>query len=210
VWLKISNPKIQKMIINLTGDGKGKTTSAFGTAFRALGYGRSVCIIQFMKSGNSGEFNFIKQLNKKIKNKILIYSFGEKELIAKNNKLAKELKMKSCFEKSKIRTKTNKDKLLAKLALKKAYDCLKQKPFLLILDEINVAVHFNLISKNDVLKFLKSALKKSNGTNIILTGRNSPLELIKISDIVSEIKSVKHYFDNKESRTVGPVKGIDF
>ena len=67
-----------------------------------------------------------------------------------------------------------------------------------------------MISKNDVLKFLKSALKKSNGTNIILTGRNSPLELIKISDIVSEIKSVKHYFDNKESRTVGPVKGIDF
>jgi cob(I)alamin adenosyltransferase len=198
------------MIINLTGDGKGKTTSALGTAFRALGYGKKVCIIQFMKSENSGEFYFANEIKKRLNKKILIYVFGRKELITKNKKIAKKLKTKSCFEKLKISAKNPEDKKLAELALKKAKDCLKQKPFLLILDEINPAVYFGLVSKKKVLGFLKSALKNSKNTKIILTGRNSPKEFVEVSDIVSEIKSVKHYFDNKKSKIISPVKGIEF
>ncbi|MGB9748335.1 MAG: cob(I)yrinic acid a,c-diamide adenosyltransferase [Candidatus Woesearchaeota archaeon] len=198
------------MIINLTGNGKGKTTSALGTAFRAMGYGKKVCIIQFMKTENSGEFNFANELKTRLNERILIYSFGSEKLIAKNNDAVKELKTRSCFKKLKIKVKTLEDKKLAKLALKKAHDCLKQKPFLLILDEINPAVYFGLISKRRVLKFLKNSLENSNDTNIILTGRNSPKEFIEISDIVSEIRSVKHYFNNKKSNISAPVKGIDF
>ncbi|MEM2121114.1 MAG: cob(I)yrinic acid a,c-diamide adenosyltransferase [Candidatus Woesearchaeota archaeon] len=196
------------MIINITGDGKGKTTSALGVAFRALGHNKKIIIIQFMKTKNSGEYNFIKQLNKSDKRfgkKILIYNFGTNYFLTKSKNKISNKKIGN-VELKKIKEIKSKDKILAEKGLKKAFDCLKQKPFLLILDEINTAVYFGLLNKRKIIKFLRSVPKE---TNVVLTGRNSPQDFIKISDIVSEIKCVKHYFSNN-SKIVGPIRGIDF
>ncbi len=62
---------------------------------------------------------------------------------------------------------------------------------ILILDEVSIAIWFNLLSINDVLEFLKM---RPENMEIILTGRNAPDELIKIADLVSEMKEVKHYY----------------
>lgn len=152
------------MILVFTGDGKGKTTSAFGMAIRAIGHQKKVIIIQFLKKGEYGETKLFKKLG------IEIYQFGRKDFV---------------FE------VTKEDYEMAQKALKKAYEKLKEKPFLLILDEVNVAIDMGLIKLKDVIDLLK----KAEETHIILTGRNAPQELIKYADLVTEMKKIKHYYD---------------
>ena len=151
-------------IIVFTGDGKGKTTAAIGTAIRAIGYGKKVVMIQFLKKGDYGEIKF---KNKDFK----IYQFGRKEFVIKPKQ---------------------EDYDLAKEAIKFAEEVLiKKKPFLLILDEVNVALSMELIEEKDVL----SLLEKRNGSHVILTGRNASKNIIKIADLVTEMKKIKHYYD---------------
>lgn len=152
------------MILVFTGDGKGKTTSAFGMAIRAIGHQKKVIIIQFLKKGEYGETKLFEKLG------IEIYQFGRKDFV---------------FE------ATKEDYEMAQKALKKAYEKLKEKPFLLILDEVNVAIDMGLIKLKDVIDLLK----KAEETHIILTGRNAPQELIKYADLVTEMKKIKHYYD---------------
>ncbi|HDN96275.1 MAG TPA: cob(I)yrinic acid a,c-diamide adenosyltransferase [Thermoplasmatales archaeon] len=158
-------------IFVLTGDGKGKTTSAFGMALRAVGHRKKVAIVQFMKSGEYGE------IKAKV-NGIEIYQFGRKEFV---------------FE------ATEEDKKLAKMAIEKAEELLKEKPFMLILDEINVALHFKLISLEDVLKLLE----KRGETHIVLTGRKAPQKLIEMADVATEMKKIKHYYDKGQEAIEG-------
>jgi len=158
-------------IFVLTGDGKGKTTSAFGMALRAVGHGKKVAIVQFMKSGEYGEI-------KARVNGMEIYQFGRKEFV---------------FE------ATEEDKKLAKMAIEKAEELLEKKPFILILDEINVALHFKLISLESVLKLLE----KRGETHIVLTGRKAPKKLIEMADVVTEMKKIKHYYDKGQEAIEG-------
>ena len=158
-------------IFVLTGDGKGKTTSAFGMALRAVGHGKKVAIVQFMKSGEYGEI-------KARVNGMEIYQFGRKEFV---------------FE------ATEEDKKLAKMAIEKAEELLEKKPFILILDEINVALHFKLISLESVLKLLE----KRGETHIVLTGRKAPKKLIEMADVVTEMKKIKHYYDKGQEAMEG-------
>ncbi|MCD6330734.1 MAG: cob(I)yrinic acid a,c-diamide adenosyltransferase [Thermoplasmata archaeon] len=158
-------------IFVLTGDGKGKTTSAFGMALRAVGHGKKVAIVQFMKSGEYGEI-------KARVNGMEIYQFGRKEFV---------------FE------ATEEDKKLAKMAIEKAEELLEKKPFILILDEINVALHFKLISLESVLKLLE----KRGETHIVLTGRKAPQKLIEMADVVTEMKKIKHYYDKGQEAMEG-------
>ena len=150
-------------ILVFTGDGKGKTTAAIGTAIRAIGHGKKVIMIQFLKKGEYGEIKF--------KNKNFeIYQFGRKEFVIKPEK---------------------EDYEIAKKAIKFAEDVLNKKPFLLILDEINVALNMGLIDINEVI----SLLEKREDCHVILTGRNAHEEIIKIADLVTEMKKIKHYYD---------------
>jgi len=151
-----------------TGTGGGKTTNALGLALRSVGHKRKVVIIQFLKWWkNTGEYKIRKLLAPYYE----IYQFGRKGWHGLSN-LGEE------------------DKKLAKKALKFAEKIVKEKkPHLLVLDEINLAVHCKLLDVDAVLKFLDKIPQK---TNVVLTGRFAPKELIDRADFVNEIIDVKH------------------
>ncbi|MBC7129450.1 MAG: cob(I)yrinic acid a,c-diamide adenosyltransferase [Thermoplasmatales archaeon] len=161
-------------VIVLTGDGKGKTTSAFGCALRAAGHGKRVVVIQFMKARESGEAMI------EVKN-IEIARFGRKSFV---------------FEAGR------EDIEMAEKAMEFARKSIKKKPFMLILDEINVAVDKNLVKVEDVINLIR----ERGETNIILTGRNARKEIIEIADIVTEMRNIKHYYE----KTGETIEGIDY
>src|SRR3972149_812414 len=150
-----------------TGEGGGKTTNALGLALRCLGHGYKVVIIQFLKWWkNTGEYKF-KRL---MPNKYEIHQFGRKGWIGLKNLTAK-------------------DKQLCQKALDMAKKKAQEKPKLLVLDEINLALDCKLLDVNEVIEFLKTVPKE---TNVVLTGRRAPQELIEFSDFVNEVKDIKH------------------
>ena len=162
-----------------TGNGKGKTTAAFGLAMRAAGREKKVCIIQFMKPDKGyGEQISARKLG------IEIHPMGRDKFVNKKNP-------------DKI------DIELAKKALQLAKEKLNGDYDLLVLDEINVAVDFNLISVNDVLNLLGDI---PNKTEVVLTGRYAREEVINRADLVTEMREIKHYF----KKGVVAREGIEF
>jgi len=162
----------------ITGPGKGKTTAAFGLAMRAAGHGLKVCIVQFMKTGEiTGEVIAAEQFKK-----IRVAQFGTGRFIGGN-------------------TVTDEDIRSAKKALKHAFgQATKGKCDLLIMDEVNVAVFFGLIAPKDVIDVLES---RSEGVEVVLTGRNAPDEFIQYADYVSFIDTIKHPFEKGETGRKG-------
>ena len=150
-----------------TGTGAGKTTNALGLALRSVGHKRKVVIIQFLKWWkNTGEYKIRKMLAPYYE----IYQFGRKGWHGLGN-LGEE------------------DKKLAHEALKFAEKILKEKkPHLLVLDEINLALHCKLLDVKEVLEFLDKIPKK---TDVVLTGRFAPKELIERAEFVNEVVKVK-------------------
>ncbi len=188
------------MILVFTGNGKGKTSAALGVAFRALGYSKKVFIIQFMKAWRTGEVRFAEALNKKGFG-IKLYTFGCSEFL----KISKSKKVEEKIRKMKIRVKDvdEEDVRNAHAALELAKKLLEEKPFLLVLDEVNVAVKFHLLPVEEVLSFIRSVPKN---VNVILTGRYAHRKIIKEADLVTNMKEVKHPFQ----KGIQAVKGIDF
>lgn len=180
------------LIYILTGDGKGKTTAAFGLAMRAAGYKLRSLIVQFIKdkSKSSGEVKFLSQKansQQLIANRIDIYTMGAGFVGILGDKKPKKIHEQKTQE-------------AFALMMKK----LQQKKYsLVILDEINVAIDLGLIDADEIIKFLKS---KPKDLNVVLTGRNAHKKIIELADMVSEIKNIKHPFD-KGNRAQ---KGIDF
>ncbi len=172
------------MIIINTGDGKGKTTAALGTVLRAYGYGWNVYILQFIKgSWHYGEMDGIKTLEPEVEMEQLGKGFYK---IIDDN-LPEEV-----------------HKEAAEFALKRAEEKMHSGKYkLVVLDEIIYALDLKLIKLEDVLKILNN---KPKDLHIILTGRNANPELIEIADMVTEMKEVKHPFQNG----IKARKGIDF
>ncbi|MGB9676662.1 MAG: cob(I)yrinic acid a,c-diamide adenosyltransferase [Candidatus Bathyarchaeales archaeon] len=150
-----------------TGTGAGKTTNALGLALRSVGHKRKVVIIQFLKWWkNTGEYKIRRMLTPYYE----IYQFGRKGWHGLSN-LGEE------------------DKKLARKALKFAEKIVKEKkPHLLVLDEINLALHCKLLDIKEVLDFLDKIPKR---TDVVLTGRYAPKELIDRAEFVNEIIAVK-------------------
>ncbi|PIY79947.1 MAG: cob(I)yrinic acid a,c-diamide adenosyltransferase [Candidatus Pacebacteria bacterium CG_4_10_14_0_8_um_filter_42_14] len=167
------------MIQVYTGNGKGKTTAALGLAIRAAGSGENVYICQFAKGRL---YNELKAL-KKIKN-IKIEQFGRR-----------------CFIRQ---SPENIDIQMALCGLKKAAQIIaKGKYRVVILDEINIVVKLGLIPLSDLLRLIKNTPKN---TELVLTGRYANQAVIKLADLVSEIKEIKHYY----SKGVKARNGIEF
>jgi cob(I)alamin adenosyltransferase len=173
--------KKKGLVMVYTGNGKGKTTAALGLAVRAVGHDEKVIIIQFMKGNrNYGE---IKALEKYLP--IEIIQSGRDEFVNKNNPEQVDVD-------------------LAHKAVEMARSVLKEKQVdLLILDEINVALDFNLISKEDVLELIDL---KPETTDLVLTGRYAHPDVIERADLVSEVKEVKHHYQ----KGVPAQTGIEF
>jgi cob(I)alamin adenosyltransferase len=172
------------MILIFTGNGKGKTIAAIGQGIRAVGHGKKVLMIQFIKSKKypSGEDKILP----KIKNfKLIKGGVGFVGILG--NKLPFKTHQKA-----------------AKETLKRAYKALvSQKYDLIILDEINSAINLKLITKKDVLRLLEKIPEK---TDLILTGREAPQEFIKKADLVTEFQEIKHPFQKGKE----PKKGIEY
>lgn len=166
-----------------TGEGKGKTTAAMGLALRALGHGMKVYVIQFLKGGSHiGEIIASRKLLKNF----TVRQFGrdcpyseqmEKGLIECEN-------CRHCFKPD------DKDKQNAMKGLKLAEKVLESGKYdIVILDEINVVLKNKLLPVRDVMKLIK---KKNPQTELILTGRYAPKQIIDAADLVTEMKEIKH------------------
>jgi cob(I)alamin adenosyltransferase len=163
-----------------TGHGKGKTTAALGLGLRAAGAGLNVYMIQFMKGRRYSELDAVKHLTN-----FTIVQYGRDEFVSKKKPEQVDIDLaQKGFAQAKKIVKDGK------------YD-------LVILDEINVAIDYNLISLDDVLKLIKEKPKK---VELVLTGRYAPPELVKSADLVTEMLEIKHpYQDGVLAR-----KGIDY
>ncbi len=165
-----------------TGEGKGKTTAAVGLAIRAIAANLKVFFCQFLKGKESGELGFLR----KVTGEIDIYRCGlNKFCVNRDNPGTDQIE-----------------------AAKKGFEISKEAIFsgnydIVILDEINVALYFNLLKIEDVLHVLKN---KPSSVEIILTGRNAPKELYDYADLISEIREIKHYFH----KGVRARKGIEY
>ncbi|MBN2654733.1 MAG: cob(I)yrinic acid a,c-diamide adenosyltransferase [Nitrospirae bacterium] len=152
-----------------TGEGKGKTTAALGLVLRAYGAGLKIFIGQFIKRRICSEHEALKKLSGNIQFKQ--YGTG----FIKNNisKAAKEAAVKGLEEVNNVLTSGR-------------YD-------LVILDEINVALHYGLINIDDVMKIIDVKPLK---TELVLTGRYAHKKVIERADLVTEMKVIKHYMDS--------------
>ncbi len=167
------------MLFVITGNGKGKTTSAIGMGIRAVGADRKVLMVQFLKTGSSSEVKVLKELGS-----FTVKSFGRKGFIV--NKI------------------TDQDIELAEQGLIYTRQALENDSCdFLVLDELCVTLHFNLLQLNNVLSLLKEYKDKKH---IVITGRKCPQEIIEIADLVTECKEIKHYYN----KGVSQEKGIEF
>jgi cob(I)alamin adenosyltransferase len=165
-----------------TGEGKGKTTSAVGLAVLAVARGFKVLMIQFLKaSDTTGEHIALRSLAPKI----IIKPMGRKGFIFRRGCEPMDIAM-------------------AKHALDEARSTMGNGNYdIIVLDEVNVAVHLGLIKVQDVLNLINS---KPDNVELVLTGRYAHPEIIDRADVVFQMKKIKHHFD----RGVKAQKGIDY
>jgi len=167
------------MIQVYTGNGKGKTTAALGLALRACGAGMRVYIAQFAKGRNTSEINSLRKLPR-----VKLEQFGC-----------------GCF----IRKKpTPKQAELARQGFARIVENARKGSYdLMVIDEILVALNLGLLELAKVTAFLNDF---SGKCELILTGRNCPKEIVKLADLVSEVKEIKHYY----KKGIPARKGIEF
>lgn len=178
-------PKERKgLIVVITGNGKGKTTSALGMALRACGHGMRVCIIQFMKGDlYAGEWDGIKKLDCAIE----LHATGKGFCGIQGNPYP--------WAEHRANAQDAIDLVREKMASDR-FD-------VMILDEINNALKLRLVDLEQVLEIIRA---KPPLMHLILTGRDAHPEVIELADTVSEVREIKHAFRKK----IEPQPGIDY
>ncbi len=160
----------QGLVMVITGNGKGKTTSAFGQALRAMGQGYRVCMIQFMKGRKYGEVIAVE----KYLPDLTLYQFGLDSFVMRNNSAQVDVD-------------------IAREGFAKAKEVVQSGEYdMVILDEINVAVDFNLIPEEEMINLVKH---KPPELDLILTGRYASEKLQEMADLVSEVTEIKHHYN---------------
>lgn len=189
----ISIFKICQMILVFTGDGKGKTTSALGQAVRAIGDGKKVLMIQFIKGPwRSGE-DYV-DISLKEYPPALRRGSGQAGSGPSAFRLMKVGMGFVGILGDKLPIEEHKKAAEDGLALAKK-EIESGKWDMVILDEINNAVHLGLVVKEKVLELINLSTGKLE--NLILTGRDAPQEFIDAADIVTEMKEIKHTFQKE-------------
>jgi cob(I)alamin adenosyltransferase len=168
------------LIIVHTGKGKGKSSAAFGMIFRHIAHGLPCAVVQFIKGGmGTGERDLILS---KFADECPFYTMGEGFTWETQDK--------------------TRDTEMAQAAWAKAKDLIRDpKNSMVLLDEINIAIRYDYVDINDVVKFLKQ--EKPPMTHVVLTGRNAADELIEIADLVTEMELVKHPFRSGIKAQIG-------
>lgn len=172
------------LLIVYTGDGKGKTTAALGMCVRAVGYNWNVCIIQFVKgSWKYGELKGIKRLEPNV----VLHTVGEGFVgIVDDDKEFEE------------------HRAAAKAGVAFTIEQITSGKFpLVILDELNVAHNLGLVTDDELNEILAACGEKQH---LVITGRNAPDFLVEKADLVTEMKEIKHPYQ----QGILAQKGIDW
>ncbi|MGC8626576.1 MAG: cob(I)yrinic acid a,c-diamide adenosyltransferase [Acidimicrobiales bacterium] len=168
------------IVLVATGDGKGKTTAAIGTALRSIARNWPVCVVQFLKSGdwNSGEVRLLSQLGAQV------HTFGDG----------------FTWDSSNLQRSAE----LARSAWALARDAIASGRYrLVVLDELTYPVNWGWVALQDVTACIANRPPK---VNIFVTGRDAPNELTEVADTVTDMRNVKHAYD----AGIMAAKGIDF
>lgn len=180
----------ESVVLVYTGEGKGKTSASVGLMARALGNNWRVAFIQFIKHWEVSEHVFIREIQP-LFNERLFFFKGGKGFFNAGDLSAKDVTPEE-------------HKMAAELTFETALECATSGKYdLVICDEINNAVNDGLLSVKEIEKLIDSRHK---GTSLCLTGRNFKPELLNRVDIATEMKKIKHHFDQKYLAN----KGIDF
>lgn len=172
------------LVIVHTGSGKGKSTAAFGMAMRSLGQGMKVGVVQFIKGAiATGEAAFIEQLAGQGM-PIEMYTMGEGFTWKTQDR--------------------ERDIEVAMQGWSKAVELIRDPSFdLVILDELNIALKYDYVPVSLVVEELKA---KRHMLHVVITGRNAKEEIVKLADLVSEMKVIKHPY----SQGIKPQPGVEF
>jgi cob(I)alamin adenosyltransferase len=164
-----------------TGDGKGKTTASLGLGLRAWGHGRKVLYIQFMKGRiNYGELEAAKKMDG-----FDIIQMGRETFVSKENPDPVDVEMAQ-----------DGFKLLQDKVASGEYD-------MIVADELNVALDFGLVELGSVIELIKN---KPPELELVITGRNAHPDVTELADLVSEVREVKHHYQNG----VDARKGVEY
>ncbi len=173
------------LVLVFTGDGKGKTTAAIGSAVRMTGWGKRVVYCTFFKNSLSGEMKVLKNL--------------------KNCKLFMFCRKHPAFSRKDIKRKEFEEFFASEWTnFREAFRKIKNCD-LLIMDEILIAVRDRFIKEKEIISFVKQAQQQVPGLNIILTGRGMSESISDIADIITEMKCIKHPYPN-----VRAIRGIEY
>ena len=151
-----------------TGAGKGKTTAAIGLAVRAAGAGLKVFIGQFVKSMEYSEIKILEEIDNIDVKQYGLNCFIEKEPEKEDIKAARE-------------------------GLQEVEEILNSGEYdLVILDEANIAVYFDLFSIDELVEVIEG---RDKGIEVVVTGRNAKKEIIDKADLVTDMQEIKHYYE---------------
>jgi cob(I)alamin adenosyltransferase len=178
-------PKERKgLVVVITGNGKGKTTSALGMALRACGHGMRICIVQFMKGDlYAGEWDGVKKMACEIE----LHATGKGFCGIQGNPYP--------WEEHRANAQDAIDLVREKMA-SGAFD-------LMILDEINNALRLKLVDLEQVLGIIRA---RPPLMHLVLTGRDARPEVIELADTASEVREIKHAF----RQGIEPQPGVDY
>ncbi len=152
-----------------TGDGKGKTTAALGLTLRAVGAGWRVLFAQFAKNRDCAELAALRRLGESVQ----IRRYGSERFL--------------------VDPPTPAERQAARAGLREVAELMREPNFdLVILDEANIAVRYNLFSVDELLSAIDG---RASGTEVAVTGRHAHPTLLTQADLVTEMRKVKHYFD---------------
>lgn len=181
---KLEPKERRGLVLVLTGNGKGKTTSAMGMVLRAVGHGMKVCVIQFMKGDlYSGEWDGVKLLGDQVD----FTSTGKGFCGIEGNPYSHAEHRQNGQD-----------------AIKLVHEKMESDNFdLLILDEINNALQLKLVDLEQVLKVLK---QRPQRLHLIMTGRDAHRQVIDLADTVSQVNEIKHAY----RKDIEPQPGIDY
>lgn len=176
-----SRDRRQGIVVVNTGEGKGKSSSAFGMVFRAAGWGMNVCVIQFIK----GQWKTGEQEAAKRFDNIEWHALGDGFTWDTNNPEQDIKTSRSIWElaKEKIRSQQ--------------YD-------FVLLDEINYCCGYNWISGQEVADFIRQ--ERPSWMHLVLTGRNAAEEVIEVADTVTEMRKIKHAYE----KGIKAAQGVEF
>ena len=165
-----AQPSDRGLVQIFTGDGKGKTSAALGCVIRAVGHGLRIYIVFFMKGDYAyGERNVLSQLPN-----VTVSSFGQEKFVDPRN-----IKLEQIAE--------------AGQALAAAREAVLSGNYdLVVLDEVNMAAAFKLVSVDDLIKLIQDKPRK---VELIFTGRRADPRLVQAADLVTEMVKIKHPYD---------------